>query len=63
MVPDEWIILDGIPCALNIHVLQGVSGQFVVNNVLRRYAQKLSLRDAKKFVQMSRISGTYMRVR
>ena len=57
MVPDERIVLDGIPRPLDVDILQRMGRQLVVDDVLRRDAQERGLGHAEELVQMRGISG------
>ncbi len=58
IVLDERIVFDGVPRPLDVHILQRMRRQLVVDDILRRDSEKPGLGDAEKFIQMRGISGS-----
>ena len=58
-MPDEGIVFYRIPRPLDIHILQRMRRQFVIDDVFGRDAQKSCLGHAKEFVQMRGVAGSH----
>src|SRR5678816_1051101 len=55
---EERIVLDGVAGALDVNVLERMGGQLVIDDVLRRDAQKCRLRHAEELIQVRRVAGS-----